>query len=249
MNTVWVFGDSYVVDHGLDWQWYKQYARIKNKRAQAMADYGVANSWISMQMYEYINNKHIQPGDTVIVVTTHCIRHWFLWDHPNVSNYQNMTHLDPNHFGINKDQLKAIEYYYKHIQSGYQDAWLYDANTAWLNHYARKFEQQGVETILIQGFSNASDIQLQGTKTVKDSLFETVCSLEFKNQKCMDEWYDRGLPDQRVNHMIKDNHKVLAEALAASDEIDLSTVEWRKNILSVNTESMFKDQMSPKLLR
>ena len=46
----------------------------------------------------------------------------------------------------------------------------------------------------------------------------------------------------RVNHMIKDNHKVLAEALAASDEIDLSTVEWRKNILSVNTESAFKDR-------
>jgi len=126
---------------------------------------------------------------------------------------------------------------------------LYDANTAWLNHYARKFEQQGVETILIQGFSNASDIQLQGTKTVKDSLFETVCTLEFKNQKCMDEWYDRGLPDQRVNHMIKDNHKVLAEALASDDDVDLASVDWRSHILSVSTESMFKDQMSPKLLR
>lgn len=248
MKNLWLFGDSYAVDHAVDWQWYKQLAKLKNKIPHSMADYGVANSWISMQMFEYLNNGHIQSGDTVVVVTTHCIRHWFLWDHPNVSNYQNMTHLDPNHFGISRDQIRAIEYYYKHIQSGYQDAWLYDANTAWLNHYAEILKQRGIEFIILQGFSNATDIQPQGTTVVSNSLFETVCTLEFKDQKTMDAWYERDIPDQRVNHMMKDNHTVLANALATKQEFDLADLDWKQGLLSVGTQSLFKDQLSPKLL-
>lgn len=246
--NVWVFGDSYVVDHGLEWQWYKQYAKIKNKTAHVMADYGVANSWISMQFFEYLNNEHIKPGDTVIVVTTHCVRHWFLWNHPNVSNYSNMTHLDPDYFGISKDQIRAIEYYYKHIQSGYQDAWLYDANTAWLNTYAQRLQENNVDFFVLQGFSNATDVQPQGTINITNSLFETVCTTEFKNQRTMDEWYERGVPDQRVNHMLKDNHTVLAQALAEGKDFDLADLPWKNNVLSVSTQSMFRDQLSPKLL-
>ena len=249
MSNVWVFGDSYVVDHGLDWQWYKQYARMKNKTAHAMADYGVANSWISMQLYEYHHNNHIQPGDTVIVVTTHCIRHWFLWDHPNISNYQNMMNLDPAYFGITKDQIRAVEYYYKHIQSGYQDAFLYDSNTAWLNHYAEKFAGMDVDTILIQGWNNATDVKHKGSIPIEGCLFESVCSMEFKDQKRMDEWYYRDIPDQRVNHMMRDNHTVLAEALATKDSIVMSELPWRKGELSVGSEAMLKNQLSPKLLR
>jgi len=249
-NTVWVFGDSYAVDHGLDWQWFKQYAKLTKRDWRTMADYGVANSWISMQVYEYYRNEAFKPGDTIIVVTTHCIRHWFLWDHPNVSNYQNMTHLDPAHFGITKDQITAIEYYYKHIQSGYQDAFLYDANTAWLNHYVRHFKERlDVDMIVIQGFGNATDIQPQGSKTIKGCLFESACSMEFKSKKHMDEWYERAIPDQRVNHMLKDNHQVLALALADQKEIDLASLDWRKGHLSVGTEQFLKDQLSPKLLR
>ena len=249
MNTVWVFGDSYAVDHGQEWQWFKQYAKLKGKEYKTKADYGVANSWISMQVFEHYHNKVFQPGDSIIVVTTHCIRHWFLWDHPNVSNYQNMTHLDPNHFGINKEQIHAIELYYKHIQSGYQDSFLYDANTAWLNHYAELFQQQGIEMIIIQGFPNATDIQPKGARNIKGSLFDSVCSLEFKSQKHMDEWYERDVPDQRVNHMCKDNHQVFALALADQQDIELNSLPWRKNLLSVSTEALLKDQLSPKLLR
>ena len=249
MSNVWVFGDSYVVDHGLDWQWYKQYARMKNKTAHAMADFGVANSWISMQLYEYHHNNNIQPGDTVIVVTTHCIRHWFLWDHPNISNYQNMMNLDPAYFGISKDQIRAVEYYYKHIQSGYQDAFLYDSNTAWLNHYAEKFASMGVDTILIQGWNNATDVKHKGSIPIEGCLFESVCTMEFKDQERMDEWYYRDIPDQRVNHMMRDNHTVLAEALAQQDTINLKELPWRKGELSVSSEAMLKNQLSPKLLR
>lgn len=249
MNNVFVFGDSYVVDHDIEWQWYKQYARMKNKTAHAMADYGVANSWISMQLYEYYRNENFKPGDTVIVVTTHCIRHWFLWDHPNVSNYQNMNNLDPAYFGITRDQVRAVEYYYKHIQSGYQDAFLYDANTAWLNHYADVLASKGVELILIQGWNNATDIKHKGAVDIQGCLFESVCSLEFKDKQHMEAWYERDVPDQRINHMMKDNHKVLAEALANQDTIVLQDLPWRKGELSNSSEAMLKGQLSPKLLR
>lgn len=249
MNNLWVFGDSYTVDHNLDWQWYKQYARMKNKTAHVLADFGVANSWISMQVYEYYRNEHFQPGDTIIVVTTHATRHWFLWDHPNISNYQNMNNLDPGFFGITKDQIRAVEYYYKHIQSGYQDAFLYDANTAWLNHYVKFFAERDIEMIIIQGWNNVTDIPPKGAITVEGCLFESVCSMEFPDQKRMDAWYERDIPDQRINHMMRDNHTVLANALATQDHIVLKDLPWRKGELSVSSEAMLKGQLSPKLIR
>ena len=61
-----------------------------------------------------------------------------------------------------------------------------------LIHYARKFQEQGVETPIPRVFPMLV-ISAITFKIVKDSPFER-CVSEFKNPKCMDEWYDR-LPD------------------------------------------------------
>ena len=250
MSTLHVYGDSYCVDHGVDWQWYKQYASKAKLDLRVTADFGVANEWISMRWYQDYKDCVIKEGDVCVVVMTACIRHWFLWDHPNISNYQNMTHLDPDFFGITKDQIRAVEMYYKHIQSGFVDAWKYDANTAWWNHYAKVLKDINCELIIIQGFSNMTDVKQVGTnRSFDSSLFATVCTGEFKSQEAMDAYYERGLPDQRVNHMLKDNHHVLSEALMTGKDVDLTKLPWTLNKLSLNTEQFLKDQISPKLLR
>ena len=247
--SVYVYGDSYAVSLQADWQWYKQIAKQLKTDCYVSADFGVANEWICMQIYEdLVKGKH-KPGDKVYVVMTASTRHWFLWDHPNVSNYENMRNIPLDHFGITKDQVHAVEQYYKHIQSGFIDSWKYDATTTWLNHYAKRLADLGVDMYILQGFANATDVMPVGTIEIKSNLFNTVCEGEFKNQKAMDEYYELPIPDQRINHMLKDNHKVLADALLKNKSFDLAELDWKKGILSVSTSGMLKDQLSPVALR
>lgn len=248
--SVYVYGDSYAVSLQADWQWYKQYAKQLKTDCYVSADFGVANEWICMQIYEDFSKRKFQTGDTIFVVMTACTRHWFLWDHPNVSNYENMRNIPLDYFGISKDQVKAVEQYYKHIQSGFIDSWKYDATTTWLNHYAKIFQDTlGVKMIIMQGFGNSTDVNPEGALKIKGNLFNTVCEGEFKSQKAMDEYYELPIPDQRINHMLKDNHKVLADALLANKPFDLAELDWKKGILSTSTSGMLKDQLSPVPLR
>ena len=249
MSNLWVYGDSYAVNiQSAEWQWYKQYAKAKKLDCYVKADFGVANEWICMNFYEDFGQNKIQNGDTVIIVSTACVRHWFLWDHPNVSNYENMRNLPFDYFGISDDQKKAIEMYYKHIQSGFVDSWKYDATMAWLNHYVTRLKKERDITIIpIQGFQNATDIHPCGL--VSGDLFTTVCTEEFKSQKAMDEYYQLPIPDQRVNHMLKDNHTILANALLEGKPFNTKDLNWNKGLLSTSTSAMLKDQLSPEPLR
>lgn len=250
MSSVFVYGDSYAVSLQADWQWYKQYAKEKNAQLFVSADFGVANEWTCMQLYEDFANRKFSPGDTIFVVMTAGTRHWFLWDHPNVSNFENMRHIPLDHFGITKDQVNAVEQYYKHIQSGLIDAWKYDATTTWLNHYAKRIKQDfDANLIILQGFEYATDVAPEGAIKIKGNLFNTVCSGEFKNKQAMDKYYELPIPDQRINHMLKDNHTVLAQALLKGQDFDLEQLNWKKQILSVSTVGMLKDQLSPEPLR
>ena len=248
--SVFVYGDSYAVNLQAEWQWYKQFAKAKKEECYVSADYGVANEWICMQMYQDFADQKFQSGDTIFVVMTACIRHWFLWDHPNISNYENMRNVPIEHFGISKDQVNAVEQYYKHIQSGYVDAWKFDATTTWLNHYANRIKQDfDANLIILQGFGNATDVYPEGALQIKGNLFDTVCRGEFKSPEAMDAYYAEPIPDQRINHMLKDNHAVLAQALLANRPFDLADLDWKKSILSLGTKSMLKDQLSPVPLR
>jgi hypothetical protein len=247
---VYVYGDSYAVNFQTDWQWYKQYAKAKKAQCYVSADFGVSNEWICMQLYDDFRKKRFNKGDTIFAVMTSAVRHWFLWDHPNVSNYENMRDIPLEKFGITKDQVNAVEQYYRHIQSGYVDAWKYDATTTWLNHYARRIKQDfDANLIILQGFGNATDVHPEGALWIKGNLFNTVCEGEFKSDKAMDEYYELPIPDQRINHMLKDNHAVLADALLANIPFDLEQLKWKKGILSTSTSSMLKDQLSPVPLR
>ena len=147
----------------------------------------------------------------------------FIWDQLGIS-----LGLFLDHFGITKDQVHAVEQYYKHIQSGFIDSWKYDATTTWLNHYAKRLADLGVEMYILQGFANATDVLPVGTIEIKSNLFNTVCEGEFKSQKAMDEYYELPIPDQRINHMLKDNHKVLADALLKNKSFDLAELDWKK---------------------
>ena len=69
----------------------------------------------------------------------------------------------------------------------------------------------------------------------------------------MDDWYNRPIPDQRVNHLLKDNHYELAKAIATAITndtlLDLASVPWKQGVLNTRTSSAFAKQLSPTLIR
>ena len=248
-NSLWIFGDSYAADHPhCAWQWHKLLAPKLDLDLRIVAQFGVSNEWICMQLMDWYVGNLIKPGDVVIVNQTSCGRHWFLQDFPELSNWYHSP--PPPGYGVTQEQLTAIEMYYKHIQQGTVDSWKYDATSAWLNHYNNKLAQQGITMLTLPGFGHATDIYPQGPVPVKGDLFSAVCTPEFTSQKAMDAYYARPFTDQRINHMMKDNHAILALALEQGIKkqmpIDLNAQPWRLGVLSIGTEAALKDQISQK---
>lgn len=255
MSSIYVYGDSFVRDWGLPWQWHNQLGTIANRNVRIKGDFGVANDWIFLQFAEDIHEGIYAPGDVVILVTTNCGRYWFLKDHPTISNYANLTqfHMYKEKYGVTDEQVQAIELYYKHIHQGYVDAFRFDAQIAWINSMSRKLQEKNVRLCVIPGWDNFSHIQLDVNIPVVGNLVDSVSSQEFTSEKAMDEWYNRAIPDQRVNHLLADNHYELARALAtaitSNTVLDLNNIAWKKNILNLRTEKMLANQLSPSLIR
>ena len=256
MSNIWVYGDSFVRDWGLDWQWHHSLGEFSNRNVHIKGDFGVANDWILMQFAEdFAEGNTYSKGDVVIIVTTSCNRYWFLKDHPTISNYSNLTMFEnyKNKYGVTDEQVAAIDLYFKHIHQGYIDAFRFDAHVAWLNHMSRELDRQGVRLCVIPGWDNFSYVKLDCRIPVKGNLVDSISSQEFTSEKAMDQWYGRSLPDQRVNHMLLDNHyelaKQIARAITEDTVLDLDAVEWKKGVLNLRTEQIFANQLSPVTIR
>jgi len=254
MSKFWIYGDSFVRDWGLDWQWHRQLANIAGRDMSIQGDFGVANDWILMKAAEDSYHNNYASGDVVIIVTTSCNRYWFLKDHPTISNYSNLTQFEnyKNKYGVTDEQHTAIELYYKHIHQGYIDSFRFDAQTAWINDFSEQQLKKGVKVMLLPGWDNFSHVVPRTSLSVKGTLVD-VSSQEFTSERAMDDWYNRPIPDQRVNHLLKDNHYELAKAIATAITndtlLDLASVPWKQGVLNTRTSSAFAKQLSPTLIR
>lgn len=252
-----IFGDSYAAEHdGIDWQWYKQLSQRMQQPLQITSHFGVSNEWVCMQFMNYLKGGEIKKGDTVVVVTTNPDRHWFIWNAPQISNW-NWISDDrkqlQERYDISDEQLQAIDLYYKHIKKDQLDFWKYDATQAWWNFYANMLNDQGISLVCIPGFAGHTDVHSGGPIPVTGSLMDAVCYPEFKSEAHMKKWYNRPYPDQRINHMLRDNHTVLATALDNSltnrTSLDLMELPFKTGILSISSEAILKNQLSPTLMR
>ena len=255
MSKFWIYGDSFARDWGIDWQWHRQLAGFANRDLVVKGDFGVSNDWILMQLAEDWFADQFKKDDVIILITTSCNRYWFLKDHPTISNYNQMTmfHNYKDKWGVTDEQQQAIELYFKHIHQGYLDAFRFDAHIAWINDMSNKLAQKGVKLMLLPGWDNFSHVVPQASLPVKGSLVASASELEFTSADAMDKWYSRPIPDQRVNHLIKDNHYELAKAIAntitTNTVLDLNSIKWKHGVLNVQTEKMFSNQLSPTLIR
>lgn len=255
MNKLWIYGDSFAVDFNVDWQWHRQLAKNLNCDLTVNGVFGVANDWILLTLSHDILANNIQPEDSVVVIISDPSRYWFLEQHPSISNYHNTTHLHKyqSRHGVNNEQIKSIELYYKHIQKDFVDAFRYDAHISWLNHTSQELKKSNIRFCAISGFDIQGFIPLQSQIPITGSLVNAISSPEFTSEHDELAWYDQGVPDQRLNHMLKDNHQILAEHLyqgiVTEQGVDLNTVAWAKHVLNMQTRDQLIDQLSPLQIR
>ena len=199
MNTLWIFGDSFVSplnksydkDYFPDYAWTKQLANKLNLNLRIEALPGVSNQWISIRIKEYFDK--IEQSDSVIVVTTQPNRHWIIKDLPRMSN------IFQNNFQkyITKKQYTAITSYVAQFADRHD--FLSQIHYEWFLQWCRSTLSDKSKLCLIPGFDSTRLHDVCNSA----SLFD-IDQNEFGDRK------NQGMYDKRINHLSEVNHNVLA---------------------------------------
>ncbi len=251
--TLWILGDSFCVDSELInpapviWQWHRVLTNnLKIKNIKVIAEFGSSNEYIIMCLINVM--KEAKENDIIIVQTTESHRYWFLEKHPWYSNIYGMIDKDKTFNGlINKNEVKAVELYYKHIQNEEKDKLRLDSYYALLNEFNKNLAKRNIKMYVLPGFQMPHYFTINGYN-VKGTLNDISVS-EFTSDKEGEEWFIKNQePDRRLNHMTKDNHIILAdklyETIKYKKDLDL-TSGFRQRFLNLLTGNMFKGQLNP----
>tara|TARA_X000001036_G_scaffold120973_1_gene114533 strand:- start:1831 stop:2625 length:795 start_codon:yes stop_codon:yes gene_type:complete len=242
MRTLYIFGDSFTVDYKTDWTWTRQLA--DKLRVDAMFNdsiIGCSNEWIMSKVKE--NQDKITKDDIVVIVLTSPYRYWFFKDKPELSNYRigNWDNFAKKH---EKGHVEAVRGYVNYLQRDELDSFRLEHQVSWIKELKRKI---GFTLLLIPGFT--VDIDYTDTIKVYGDMTGSVSNAEFVSQKDDEQWYTDGI-DTRYNHMIKDNHEVMAtkcvNSVLTGNTLDLTT-GFSRHILKGN-ERLTHKQIGPKLV-
>ena len=216
MNTLWIFGDSFVshlnknydIDYFPDWAWTRQLAHKLNLNLKICALPGISNQWIAKKINEHEEN--MTQGDTVIIVTSEPNRTWLLEDRPEFSNIF-VNNLEK---WISKKQNKAIQSYVENF--GIQHDFISQMHYDWFLHWCRSKLSNKFMLCILPGFTNTD----MHDTTDNNATLKTIDEQEFAQLQ------DKEMYDKRLNHMSKENHTILADKvynfLSTGEKIDLS---------------------------
>jgi len=250
---LWLFGDSFSIpslfgnkkldfnfgfgdtteSFSADWQWSVILSEKLNTKLIVMAEYGVSNDWILLKFKEA--RQQFSPGDKVIVQATEKSRYLFFKAKPYVSNAHQSRDLSNI---LSKGEQDAITLYWKHFQEEDKDQLRVDAYFSYLNTMKWMLGQNNIDLIILPGFEHPKEIPIAGP-TIEGTM-QTISKGEFIDHNAALAWYaqpDR--PDQRLNHMCKDNHVILADRLyehiANKRTLDLA-YGYNNSFLSIATQ-------------
>ena len=204
MSVLYIYGDSYANDEPTHQQWFKQlgYTAVVN-RARA----GAANDYIAHQLWS--DRELHTENDCVLVVATHNSRQWFFEDRPEIGNYLGIQDLEQQ---TTAQEFTALRQYVTHLLNPLQDTARGRAYWSYFNDCVAHSPAQG---LVIPGFDTAESV----TGVLTD-----ITAGEFTNGGTLENYYENivrvwGTPeDPRANHMMPENHTVLAQKIRAALE-------------------------------
>lgn len=252
MSQLHIFGDSFASNWGYDFQWMQQLSdKLGCEKFHSTAQPGSANEWFLMMLAEVYSQEHVKPGDYVVVTLSAAGRQWLIERVPQIGNWANMRDVDTGYFGLTKDEVNSIESFYMNLYNPAIDNFRWDAYAAWCTVMCNQLLQENIKMITLEGFGHSTAIRPQSCVPVTGSLYE-ISEKEFVSKSAMDTWYSRSVPDQRLNHLLKDNHEILAEKLYQSftnnEPLNLITGFKTKRITGSNDDHI-QDQLSPVEMR
>ena len=220
--TLWVFGDSYVEDNNVDYQWFKQLGKLLKQPVNAIGQPGLSNDFISNQVYLRALTGDIKRDDFVIQIQTQYSRTWFFEDRPHLSNF--VHHTDATQIGMTPQEKQATTEWIKHLYNDKQLIWQTYANShasvSILDHYC------GCRSLVLPAFWNQVEA-FNPYIGVSGSLTESISYLEFESQQEYASTLAQPGGDPRINHLNEHNHGVLAQkiytAITQSGHLDLMT--------------------------
>lgn len=230
--TLWVFGDSFAEttitigrnSQGPTGQWCYQIAHNLNAEIYG---YGLGGSSLDYTYYRFnqIRNK-IRENDTIIVALTEINRRWFWKDSPQNGCVQALD--------LPNDLATAYKYYMLYLNNPivYEThliTFLHDLNNTSLI--------KNIKTVILPCFEITINNQDYPHLHIAKGNLLTVSLNEFKKNTTREMVDPYFINDRRINHIIKDNHTILANKI-------LNYIRYNKSINLTNaflTEKIDKD--------
>ena len=247
MRTLHIFGDSFSQPFKEDWVWTNQLGnKLQVTALSNNSHIGVSNDWIFSKIRDAILGNQEKPlvkNDVAVVVITSPYRYWFFKDKPQFSNYM-ISNWDEFATEHDKGITEAIKGYVNYIQRDELDLIRTEFQVGWLKQMRHQIE---FDLLLIPGFSMTIDFA--GIINVLGDLTGSVSNAEFVTPDDDEKWYKGGI-DTRYNHLIKDNHDILADkcvhSLMTGTTLDLC-VGFKRHILR-GDERYTSKQVGPLLI-
>lgn len=246
-----MFGDSFSIPSEalpggkwVDWQWIVQVSEQLNLILKSKGEFGVSNDWILTQLN--VHMQDYQPGDHVIVQTTQAGRYWYFEKKPYVSNPFGMRDNMVERGIITKKEHEAMRSYITHLHTETKDNLRQQAYYAYLNTMRWVLGNNKIHMHIIPGFDQPSQFPIAVTGGDIVGCMQHVSKDEFISHEQGERWYAQPLlPDQRLNHMCRDNHDILAKRFI--EHIQGESLDflqgWRSKFLSIETQQA--DQLCP----
>ena len=250
MKNLWIFGDSFSVPseaifkHWVDWQWCVQLSEAMNLTLKCKGEFGVSNDWILTQFNMHMQDY--QAGDVVIVQTTQANRYWYFEKKPFVSNPFGMRDNMVERGILTAKESEAMQSYIKHIHSDTKDNLRQQSYYAYLNTMRWVLGHNQITMYILPGFDQPSQFPIAVPGGDIIGCMQHVSKNEFISHDHGEAWYAQdSLPDQRLNHMCRDNHDIFVDKfIKHMDGESLDFLQgWRREFLSIETQQA--DQLAP----
>lgn len=248
MTTLYIYGDSFGADWKTDWQWHRQLVSklnmngVRIDRVVNQCVCGCSNDY-SFDMFTKDRQK---PGDVVIFLITGIDRQTYWWDKPYLCNLKSITETEAakDLKATDTDKYNAALDYWIHLDN-------YHLNFRRLEQLVYSLRVMQIERELKFQMIPCFPAEINWTDQIEviGNLTDTVCDGEFVTLDDAEEWYSTSM-DTRANHMVLDNHTVLANkvysALVHNEKIDL-TKDFQRGFLT-NKQKLTHPGLHPELI-
>jgi hypothetical protein len=197
--NVWIFGDSFAHDYGIDYQWVN---RLKDH--YTVHNCAVEGSSLAFSYSEFDSERcNIHHGDAIIFVATNIERKWFVEDAPQ--NSLRYVHQQD-------DIGRAARQYWLYLHNSRVDEVMFV-------NFIYSLELLTIQKNLTSMVLNVNwETEAIMKKTACKSLIMSERTLhsiqlnEYADQAC-DYWRTQAKIDTKPNHLLQTNHMILYKSI------------------------------------